>query len=207
MFNNRTFPLYVSHTYKICWFPITKCASSSFRWMFKQHDIVNDLSKGRDWGWFLYDKKYLNYFNFTIIRNPYSRLVSCWVDKVLQSDRWIKKGRQSDIIHHMIDNNFTFEQFIKHVCNDTSFRDAHWWSYNQFIPKQFEEFGTVVKCETLEEDFNHLKKKIGLNECTLITRNITNHDHYTTYYTDELIELVSRKFRHDLLRFNYSFGN
>ena len=41
---------------------------------------------------------------------------------------------------------------------------------------------------------------------SLSKSNATKHKDYTEFYNSELVELVSKKFKHDLDYFGYKFG-
>ena len=70
---------------KYVWFQIPKSASCSIRTCLEKYTNVDENTQ-EEWSRIKYfPNKYKSYFKFTFVRNPYSRLVSCWKDKVVEN--------------------------------------------------------------------------------------------------------------------------
>ena len=63
----------------------------------------------------------------------------------------------------------------------------------------------VVRFENMQQDFDEVCNDIGIEPVQLPHINKTNHDHYTTYYTDETRRIVERVYAADISLFNYKF--
>jgi hypothetical protein len=50
-------------------------------------------------------------------------------------------------------------------------------------------------------------QRLGLPPTKLELRNSSAHAHYTTYYDDALREAVQERYRDDIERFGYRFGD
>ena len=64
---------------------------------------------------------------------------------------------------------------------------------------------TILRQENLNEEWNAMFKKLGHTPPILPQRNTSEHKHYSHYYDDESIWLVSKMFNKDLKFFGYEF--
>lgn len=132
-------------------------------------------------------KKYFGHdlgFTFCTVRNPYDRLVSMWGHL---------KKRDSDM-----DSNMSFKKFVLEYADYTTFMKpiSCWFGPN--------DIDYIIRFENLNEDFKFIQNRFKTKKI-LIRKNGSKHEAYTTYYDNELIEFVAKKFKDDLERFNYVF--
>lgn len=121
---------------------------------------------------------------FTVIRNPYSRVVSGY--------HFYKRQRQ-------IDRNMTFEDFVRGAWK------KNWGRVNK--PQQHYIDSTVkilLKLENINEEFKQIQELTGCN-APLRKINTTNHKHYSFYYSPASRNIVEQAFKKDLTRFEYEF--
>jgi len=132
-----------------------------------------------------------------IVRNPWDRLVSCWHDKLVETDYpqfarfgW-ERGRVS------------FEAFVRDLVRipyseaDKHFRAQH--AFHHGIANQ------VIRLEDLEQTWPALAKKFGLPP--LQHRNRTKgrpHD-YRSLYSADLARQVALCYRVDIQLYGYRF--
>jgi hypothetical protein len=64
---------------------------------------------------------------------------------------------------------------------------------------------TILRQENLNEEWEAMFKKLGYTPPKLPQRNTSEHKHYSHYYDDESIWLVSKMFNKDLNFFGYEF--
>jgi hypothetical protein len=130
-----------------------------------------------------------NYFKFSFVRNPWSRILSRY--------EW---GRQ--LVNDMTDSSIfkSFKNYLKHIDED-DFRAFVQPQYDYTIGCNF-----IGKCENLQDDFNIICDKIGIPQKELPHKNATKHKHYTEYYDDETKEIVAEKYAKDIEYFGYEFG-
>ena len=126
-------------------------------------------------------EKQEEYFSFAFVRNPWDRIMSSY----LYSKR--------------LGHKFTFKSFF-----DSIEFENHCKPQSYFLNKNIDFIG---RFETLQEDFNLVCGKLGLEPKQLPHENKTVHKHYTEWYTDENKMLVQDKYSEDIETFNYKFGS
>jgi len=141
-----------------------------------------------------------NTFKFTIVRNPFERLVSCYKNKVLDEDYMpIQKGYDS-----LFYKGMPFEEFAKGVCqlpdllSDRHFRSQY--SYLFYKGDLIVDF--LGKLENIEKDFAIIKKKYDLGELPHINPSKVKKS-YKNYYTPELLKMVYKRYKNDVENLNY----
>jgi phosphoribosylaminoimidazole carboxylase (NCAIR synthetase) len=137
-----------------------------------------------------YDWK--NAYTFTIVRNPYERLVSIWRKNFDDS------------------NLESFDKFVKNVINNeiddslkkkTSSQLMHLIDINDEIAVTH-----IARYENLQTEFVDIKKQLDLPDNVSIGAwNITPIKNYQEYYTKETKQLVANLYQKDLDYFNYTF--
>jgi hypothetical protein len=168
---------------KITFIHIPKTAGSSIsRWCLKRTD-----------GIILKDHIFLNEIEnpapitFTVVRNPWDRIVSMFV--------FIQK--------HM-------PQFLCEEFNDFVLHKIKIWSFGKHklsTPQiRWIEPGVMYlfRFENLKEDFKIIQDIFQCYE-PLPLANKTEHDHYRTYYNEETRQAVAEMFKEDIEAFGYEF--
>jgi|SaaInlV_165m_DNA_1040744.scaffolds.fasta_scaffold61893_2 hypothetical protein len=129
------------------------------------------------------------YLTFTIVRNPWDRVVSDFF--------YCKK-------HSLVGKDVTFREDVlstidsrerwKRPCYD-------WISLNDKIVVD-----NIIRFEKLNEGFDDLCERLGVPDIKLPHLNKTKHAHYTDYYDNETRRLVAEKYAKDIEHFGYRFG-
>jgi hypothetical protein len=136
-------------------------------------------------------KKYLSdeydkYYKFTVVRNPWDRVVSYYFKGAIQ-------------------NNLSFTEWVIDKYKNKNFQDyqrmydpcINWIDVN--------ELDYIIRFETLENDFNDMCSKLGL-DCSLQKHNVNNkRGNYRDYYNEETKKLIEEYFNSDIKLFNYKF--
>jgi chondroitin 4-sulfotransferase 11 len=150
--------------------------------------------------------KYMDYFKFAFVRNPWDRLVSGYTYLKAGGISQLNPNKNADNqLCKKINTYFpTIGEFIRH---------SKWWNWKHF-QSQYSYIsidGTPVmdfigKVENLQQDFNTICDKIGIPQQQLSHTNKSKHKHYTEYYDDETREIVAEKYAKDIEYFGYRFG-
>jgi hypothetical protein len=151
-----------------------------------------------------------SYFKFVFVRNPWSRLISTYIDKIsrlvqaidgkpleLISEIQQKKGSEIDLRKRV-----TFRQFLEYIADhDDMELDEHWRPQSSFIGDNVFDF--IGKYENLQADLNHINTTVGINlnvssaknTCGYTTEQMNDNEkrYYADFYSDEL-EIVRNKF-------------
>lgn len=184
--------------YKTICFFIPKTASSSFRVAFYKLVKGKEPAKFED----VYDlprlkkrhlSKYKDYFKFTIMRNPYDRLVSCYYDFI------IDKRRARIFLEYAFYPNMSFKEFVEVACllpdNKT---DVHLKSQHTFITDK--KGNLVIDLVARFEDLNIVYKRImsvlGIENYPQLP-HIKKSAKKKEFYTKELKEMVSQRYKKD----------
>lgn len=159
------------------------CASKN-----KQHYTYKELSK------ILSEDILKNFTKFSIVRNPYDRLVSEYY------------FREKSVKLHK-----NFEDFAKNVLKLNRFTrnwlyDGHLETQSSYLINEENNFNSIDKIFKFEK----------LNECAAFLTGVTgdknmphlrktsNRKPYEEYYTQELKEIVYNFYKEDFINFNYS---
>lgn len=143
---------------------------------------------------------------FTIVRNPYSRLVSAFF--------FLKKGgmhNYNDLISQkLLEPYDTFDSFVKHLKKEPEFihKFIHLEPQVDFIYDDNTGLlvDDVLYTESLEEDYFILCDKYSDNCGELLEENTSKHSDYTSYYTKELQDIVYNLYKDDFVKLGYSYN-
>jgi len=152
-----------------------------------------------------FPKAYNSYRKFTIIRNPYDRMVSWFffLKKRIKTkyyetenfNEWIKNSLeiQKDI-NEYIDESV---EEIKYLFDLKGFVNS-----NRFLDPQYtwiDDTVEVIKFENINEGISSFfNKKIKLP-----VKNASNHDYYLEYYNQNSLDIVYKRYKKDFKKFNY----
>ena len=131
------------------------------------------------------------YFKFVFVRNPWDRMVSLYHHLL-----WKSLQPQHDWARRCLGGSDSFITYLKS---------------GKLCPEQTKYFNNISdfyvgRFENIQEDFNVICDKIGIPQQKLPYTNKSNHKHYTEYYNDETIEMVSDKYDVEIKMFDYKFG-
>lgn len=167
------------------------------RYQLQNREFLNGLENGR----------YDSYFKFSFVRNPWDRLVSCYLQKLDPEGQHVRKR----YLGLTLREGASFRQFAEAVCEvsdeeaNSHFRSQHVALYNEdgeLLPDFTGRF------ENLQEDFALVGAKIGAPRLELphLTPSLSRKGrYYRDFYDAELEERVGERFRKDIELFGYCF--
>lgn len=146
-----------------------------------------------------------NYFKFTIVRNPWDRLVSAYF--------FLKKGGFNERDKAWFDKELghydSFEQFVREwLTKENIWRCEHFRPQKHYIFDKYQKVSIdfVGFFENLDEDFDYIADKIGIAD-RLPKKNAGKHESYQDYYSKETMEIVSKIYEEDIKMLGYNFEN
>ncbi len=144
-----------------------------------------------------------HFFRMVVVRNPYTRLVSAWKDKVFLCDEitgrdvYLQiKGRLPEI-HEQLPISFDeFVQFVEGQCNLPSC-DFHWKRQVEYTFFPAMNFSHVIKTEELQEGLRQFQRHLGFSEPLVADRRNESLPLGKATYTKELADRVYSLYRPD----------
>lgn len=133
---------------------------------------------------------------FSIIRNPYDRIVSLW--------------KHNNTIINSVNKNINFKDFVKSVINGdyikNSFFKFHSDPYtNHIVENNKNLLDFTIRYENLIDDINKFNDYIGIEYFKYPYLRKSNRKHYHEYYDNDLINDVYKYYKKDIEFFNYDF--
>jgi hypothetical protein len=146
-------------------------------------------------------------FKFCFVRNPYSRLLSSYLDKIAPVGER-RRGPVVDYYEMEEGSEITFDQFVEYVCQQTySSMDVHWRLQSGLLCAKYINYDFVGKFENFYEDFSSVLGRLGVAADKFYKkedRHATAADQLLDrYYTQETKKEVYAKFFLDFDAYGY----
>jgi len=153
-----------------------------------------------------------NYFKFCFVRNPYDRLLSAYLDKIIRGRPQkrailLHLGKDKDNLNQYI----SFEEFVTAVCEQDILKmNPHWRiQYYQTFQDTI-KYDFIGKLENYNKDIQYVLSKIVNNFSQYISderRHATKANTLINkYYTPKIIKMVQKKYAIDFEYFKYSIN-
>lgn len=185
-------------------FHIPKCAGTSIASAVFGYDKVSHRD-AKKYQQIFSEQDFNAYFKFTVVRNPYDRLISAYT--------YLKNGGgttgdQNWAIKHL-SHYENFEDFVfsglnkPHIINYHHFRPQY--KYICLPGKTEPVVDYIGKLENLAEVESVLSEKLNLSELGINKKNTSKRGDYKSYYSPESIKRVADIYKIDLELLNYTF--
>ncbi len=138
-----------------------------------------------------------SYFKFTIVRNPFTRLLSAYYS--LYEYNLERYGRFRDYI-------LSIPDLVAGPSNQSGSHEISQAYYTHLHGEQVSDY--VGKFEQLEEAVAYIKQRLGIRT-NLPAVNVSGHPEYVAIderatYDDEMIEIMNEIYRDDFALYGYS---
>lgn len=153
-------------------------------------------------------------FIFSMVRNPYTRLLSGYLDKIVS----IQKSETEALRDKRLRNYMLpavpgdFGEFVDMICAQSDYQtNNHWKGQRYRIFYDFLPYGYLGHFEALEEVFGSLHARYGLAYTPReykathgTSKGLSQLERIRTHYTPELLDKVHARFRPDFEAFGYA---
>jgi len=159
--------------------------------------------------------RYRSYFIFAFVRDPWDRLVSCYRDKI----EWgaiMEDGQRHDprnrrlYLGQEFEREMHFDEFVRKVATIPDKRaNRHIRSQYTFVTDRHAQLipHFIGRFGNLSHDFDRVMERIGAKGVSLPhVRRSSEGTGHRSYYTEELAELVAKRYRRDIELFGFSFS-
>lgn len=134
---------------------------------------------------------YKQYYKFTVIRNPYERIVSFFA--------WQDQNWTSKTVLSMSQFNEKLKNFIN---NSEKFKPQYKPQYKYLYDSRKLMVDEILRFENLEDEFNKMCGKLKI-DVKLPHRMKSNHELYEYYYTNETKNIIYELYKDDFELFKY----
>ena len=185
--------MFINHKHKFIFIHIPKNAGTSIRGSFKTegydqkvvnkrypHDPCSKIKK------YCGEEVWNTFFKFAIVRNPYDRLVSYYHFHKSPQYRYPARA-----------NSLPFDQWVMKGLDSNMKKNQTWYLD--------EDVDYIGRFENLEKDWELICKEIGITHYKLPKFNVSEHNEWKSYYTDNSEKLVNEIFQDDFEVFNYDY--
>jgi hypothetical protein len=136
-------------------------------------------------------------FIFTLVRNPWDRMVSYY--------HWLRQ-QTFDHTAVLLARTLDFERFVMHPQTGASVTASPYGHYLRDANGQ-DRGDAMIRLEHLTDDIAPVETHLGfrLNDIPQVNASDRDRD-YRIYYTEQTAELVAALCNDDIERFGYTFG-
>ena len=153
------------------------------------------------------------YFRFAFVRSPYSRLLSCYLDRIQRRTSNPRRDLNKELKKRGLDPaEVSFEDFLRVVCEQPSaIQNSHWRRQYDDLCFDLIRFDHIGKFENLWKEMAYVSERVfgalmpqmrdrGINKAP---RSTHSDQHVRNYYTQELADLVYESYSRDFESFGY----
>jgi hypothetical protein len=147
-------------------------------------------------------------FKFTFVRNPYSRVLSAYLDKIVKD---IEPGRRKKMGMPASGGIPSFKDFVEWLGRSGLHKDIHWAPQSSILVIPVHKFDFIGRIENLEEDFRMVTGRLDTEQHMRSNSNFQTRSPHATgasdkeseYYSEELRRIVAGLYKDDFEAFGY----
>lgn len=163
------------------------------KYKYNKHSTLTEYKK------ILEPNLYKSLFKFTVVRNPWDRMISYYFSPHFGRKDFIRKD-----FMELLKKTST----LSYYANELNFpqKICYKFGYDLRPEKTLgSDIDFFIKFENLDSDFKKLCHSLDIDYVPLPSYNKSSRKKYAEYYDPELKNLVLNKFRKEINFFNYSF--
>jgi hypothetical protein len=148
-------------------------------------------------------------YKFCFVRNPFTRLLSCYLDKIARN-----RPQKRAILRQLnrppdLSQPVTFDEFLDAVATQPpALMDPHWCIQSFHTAQGRIPYDTIGRWESLEEDFRAISNRLSIDFDTYYKREARNATEAAQvlfdYFDVRTTDVVRRIYAEDFARFRYS---
>ena len=205
----------ISHKYKFIYIGVPKVATRSFLNLMTEEHVELFETEWHERKRAHYEAKaqYPDYYTFSFVRNPWSRIVSCYNSKIGSNIIGFRARILS--FYKGLEGGMEFTDFVHWLGSDEGrdeIADRHWMSQYHFLTGEDGQdlCDFIGRYESLHEDWAKVREILGVPEMDLphkgwISAERSNYTDYRTYYDDETRAIIAERYARDIEMLGYEF--
>lgn len=147
------------------------------------------------------------FFRFTYVRNPFTRVLSAYLDKIVREPE--ERNRLLPTLGIAADADVSFLDFLKAIHNQRDgWRDIHWATQSRLIQCNNINYSFIGRFETFASTFPQLLGRIGIGQEYFDTASAASHatgasSRIAEYVAAEEQRLILTIYESDFMNFGY----
>ena len=147
-------------------------------------------------------------FKFSVVRNPYARVLSAYLNKILNDKPEKENIKQLIDRRGVNDQLISFEEFVDAICKEDPYKmEQHWRPQSHQLMYPEIQYTYIGKLEDINSSFNIIDKHLKghfLKHLSNVSYGHTNaKDKLIEYYNNDTLEKVHDKYKEDFQNFEY----
>jgi len=157
-------------------------------------------------------KDYADYYVFAFVRNPWDRLLSCFLSKIDPTEdddgTFYRNGVEFNFWKYgdMFHSQMSFSDFVRATTSiPDEEADIHFSSQYRHLTDRHRNLvpDFIGRFESLAGDLEELRSRMHMPKTAPPHKMKTEHKHYSHYYTEETRALVEGRYPEDIELFGY----
>lgn len=147
------------------------------------------------------------YYKFSIVRNPYTRFLSGYFEKIYNKRRFLPyRDKLAQYLGKSFDASISMDEFLDYLENGGINDNLHWARQCDILLMPYDEFDFIGKVENLDEDLKFLLRHIFKIESEILTwpKHITNAHRKVNLLDSENAARIYSLYEQDFETFEYS---
>lgn len=193
----KAYNLTISTEKKFVWFRVAKVATRTTMKVLTDSKI--DIEAEHLYRTRYPVKRYNEYFKFAFVRNPWERLVSCYL---FFKRRQLNHNPIRGINANMTDSFESFVEFVE--TRDLTTSNTHFRLQSSLI--DLNNIDYLGRFENFEQDLTKVLGILNIEHATIPHLNKTTASKkYRIFYNEDLIKRVHKLYKKDISIFNYHY--